>query len=982
MADFTLIKANPTQGEITSSLTGSTGDGAGLHFDGSGVVAATPVDLGSKFSHEFVISTSEDLTAGSSKYIIDYHGAAGRFIIGVHPTNSNGNIAIFDRSSWVSFGVNPLTDLKVHHLVVTVSGTSAVLYDNGNEVATATINAGHNIWNASNVGLGGYYNNSNNFEGTIYRARTYNKALTSAEVQTAYERADVDYADQYGSQTELVTNGTFAADSNWTKGTGWSIGSGVASSDGTQTGNSEIYQSVSFTAGKRYRLSYEVTAFTSGQVRFLLGSGGTGGTWRSATGTYVEEFVADSASTSNLHIQANSTFVGSIDNVSFKAIGCVSDYQTQWANPSQSLTVQDASGAADGTCSASGVTQVQPVVQLNSTSARIGTTAATPADGQLIIGAGGSGGTASAHADELLIDNNGNSGITIASGASDYGGINFSDSGNNSAGIVRYDHSNNSLKLYTQTTERLAINSSGQITTTTTSADAMFIDSSHATRTSAYIRNSNATTNNTAELSFAPANSVAGAKIVAEAKEDFSVEANRTADLVFHTRNNGTMAEAMRIDASGNVNVTGGQLSIKSDSSNDTPGRLNLWATDTSIVANDTIGAIHAQGTDTVTSPPEDGAKIEFNADFNWGGSTNYQAARIDFFTQDNSGTNTLTSPRLTISSDGAVTVNETAGSATNAAKLEVRSDADGSTSAIRTTNKDVTAGTNQAAGIDFGLSRNSGAFKPQAGQIKVGREADWTASDTNIDSYMAFSTYENNALGERMRITSTGQVGVGKSPDTTFEVAASSAHARITGNSGTSPELQLSSAGAVNWKLRSNVSSSDFRITKDSTDHLTISSTGLCTFANGIAFQSATTGSGTGTGYTLDAYEQGTYTATITGETTAGTHSNILRQADYIRIGNLCTVYGYYYGTDGTGSGNMILGGLPFDVKSGTAPVGSIQANSGLSITSGTWPQLIFHNTNMFKVRCSQVDGSAFHYAAYPTAPSYVRWTITYIVA
>ena len=93
--------------EIVRELVNAS-DGAGLHFDGSGVVAATPVDLGSKFSHEFVIATSEDLTAGGSKYIIDYHGTTGRFIIGVHPTNSNGNIAIYDRSSWVSFGVHLL----------------------------------------------------------------------------------------------------------------------------------------------------------------------------------------------------------------------------------------------------------------------------------------------------------------------------------------------------------------------------------------------------------------------------------------------------------------------------------------------------------------------------------------------------------------------------------------------------------------------------------------------------------------------------------------------------------------------------------------------------------------------------------------------------------------------------------------------------------------------------------------------------------
>ena len=435
----------------------------------------------------------------------------------------------------------------------------------------------------------------------------------------------------------------------------------------------------------------------------------------------------------------------------------------------------------------------------------------------------------------------------------------------------------------------------------------MFIDSSHATRTSAYIRNSNATTNNTAELSFAPANSVAGAKIVAEAKEDFSVEANRTADLVFHTRNNGTMAEAMRIDASGNVNVTGGQLSIKSDSSNDTPGRLNLWATDTSIVANDTIGAIHAQGTDTVTSPPEDGAKIEFNADFNWGGSTNYQAARIDFFTQDNSGTNTLTSPRLTISSDGAVTVNETAGSATNAAKLEVRSDADGSTSAIRTTNKDVTAGTNQAAGVDFGLSRNSGAFKPQAGQIKGGREADWTASDTNIDSYMAFSTYGNNALGERLRVSSTGNVSMGSTSSVYGRLFVDASTSGNEQNTALAVRGRGSGADYLALNVMNNADGALFSVRND----------GLATFTGGIALQtSPTNASATANeAYTLDKYETGTFSPTVYGSSTAGSYSIGTTVANYTRIGNLVTVNVSLINmtASSAGSGNLLVGGMPF---------------------------------------------------------------------
>ncbi len=62
------------------------------------------------------------------------------------------------------------------------------------------------------------------------------------------------------------------------------------------------------------------------------------------------------------------------------------DLDLAFANPTQSLTVQDRKGNSDGTASSNTlVTQVQPVVQLNSTSARIGTTAATPADGDVLI---------------------------------------------------------------------------------------------------------------------------------------------------------------------------------------------------------------------------------------------------------------------------------------------------------------------------------------------------------------------------------------------------------------------------------------------------------------------------------------------------------------------------------------------------------------------------------------------------------------------
>ena len=160
---------------------------------------------------------------------------------------------------------------------------------------------------------------------------------------------------------------------------------------------------------------------------------------------------------------------------------------------------------------------------------------------------------------------------------------------------------------------------------------------------------------------------------------------------------------------------------------------------------------------------------------------------------------------------------------------------------------------------------------------------------------------------------------------------------------------------------------------------------TGLATFSGGIAFSQTNT-SATGAavdtnGTILDHYEEGTFTYTITGSSVAGTHSAVLRQGNYTRVGNICTVMGYYYGTSGTGSGEMIIGGLPFPVKSGAAPVGSIQANSGLVIASGSNPTVISAGSSTFKVRCTKEDGSAFTYAPYPTDPGYIRFGVTYVI-
>jgi hypothetical protein len=76
-----------------------------------------------------------------------------------------------------------------------------------------------------------------------------------------------------------------------------------------------------------------------------------------------------------------------------------------------------------------------------------------------------SGATANAHADELVIENSANSGISILSGTSNIGRINFGDSGDDDIGILFYDHSTNSMVTHSNATEALRISTSQVLST-------------------------------------------------------------------------------------------------------------------------------------------------------------------------------------------------------------------------------------------------------------------------------------------------------------------------------------------------------------------------------------------------------------------------------------------------------------------------------------------------------------------------------------
>jgi hypothetical protein len=111
------------------------------------------------------------------------------------------------------------------------------------------------------------------------------------------------------------------------------------------------------------------------------------------------------------------------------------------------------------------------------------------------------------------------------------------------------------------------------------------------------------------------------------------------------------------------------------------------------------------------------------------------------------------------------------------------------------------------------------------------------------------------------------------------------------------------------------NISNADLGFTVGGTERARI-------HANGVVSASAGVALGVGTANTasnvLDDYEEGTWTPTIYGTTTAGTTTYFQQAGTYTKVGRLVTVQIFLNITGQTGAGSVRLGGLPFTAGAG----------------------------------------------------------------
>jgi hypothetical protein len=235
--------------------------------------------------------------------------------------------------------------------------------------------------------------------------------------------------------------------------------------------------------------------------------------------------------------------------------------------------------------------------------------------------------------------------------------------------------------------------------------------------------------------------------------------------------------------------------------------------------------------------------------------------------------------------------------------------------------NNSTTAGTAATIRLDGGALGGNAAATISSVHVASGSSA------------LTFGTRSANSdITERMRITATGNVGIGVTPsawgtnDKAIELGGS--------NSSTYTGLNVTSLAkncyydGTNWVYEQSAVTSLLYQQSFTGNHIfytapTGTAGAAITFteavridSNGIKFNGDTAAANA-----LDDYEEGTWTPVILGDT-GGVVTLVTQFGKYTKIGNMVTLNGYVSWSVNTGAGQARLTGLPFAINNTTTPI------------------------------------------------------------
>jgi hypothetical protein len=156
--------------------------------------------------------------------------------------------------------------------------------------------------------------------------------------------------------------------------------------------------------------------------------------------------------------------------------------------------------------------------------------------------------------------------------------------------------------------------------------------------------------------------------------------------------------------------------------------------------------------------------------------------------------------------------------------------------------------------------------------------------------------------------------VGAGATPDANFRLTAIGAFA--TGKGGAYIETgEFNRYGLVVNNANVGATTNIVEIRKAGAAKAAFTAAGNLAFDNalGVDFSATSSGSGTMTSELLNDYEEGTFTPTIAGTSTAGTANYVVRLGSYTKVGRVVQFQIHLAWNTGTGTGGLRVSGLPF---------------------------------------------------------------------
>jgi hypothetical protein len=250
--------------------------------------------------------------------------------------------------------------------------------------------------------------------------------------------------------------------------------------------------------------------------------------------------------------------------------------------------------------------------------------------------------------------------------------------------------------------------------------------------------------------------------------------------------------------------------------------------------------------------------------------------------------------------------------------------------------------------GFKFEKTDGSGAGAGVVGGMRMRSEG-----GVGESTYLQFSTSSSSANDtERMRITSAGNVGIGTaSPQKTLDVKGTFA---------------ISNSTTSYWDFDRDDSDGSLKIADTGTERMKIDSDGVAHFNGDVKVLSGDIQMGSGRGInfsasshfsgmtseTLDDYEEGTWTPTVSfGGASVSVVYTANTNGRYVKVGGVVHVSGcLFLSSKGSSTGDAAIGGLPFGMLNsaeGTKASATIGQLSGVSFTA--YPSMLASGSALY---------------------------------